>query len=273
MEYFDKVVEEHPRVMVSIPAHTPLPPALEQKHFELVFNPTNCIAEIHFDSELKKRVNHKREDAADYFMASRREKGFTHICYADSDVVPTFDAIERLLTYQKAFVGAMIFQKIDRHLPTFGYWDQDRYYTPLPIPYNVLMPVDVIGMGFNLIHYSVFERLEKPYFKAWKPGGWSGRADLYFSVQCRNAGIPIYVDTGLCLAHANFDVHYVTNEDYEQSLLYELIRQFQREGKDAEFWAYCIQLLGRTPDQKEVMDQPSPFRRIQYHDTHRLDAQ
>lgn len=134
------------------------------------------------------------------------ENGFDYLLFIDDDVVPPVDVVPRLLSHQVNVVGGIYRQKMLPHdwcmfkagtLPT-------GQHTKTPIaPNNNLVEVDYIGAGCLMIHRSVFEMLQYPWF-VWDltPANPSGKSeDFYFTDLCKKNGIKVYADTAVQCLH------------------------------------------------------------------------
>jgi len=143
--------------------------------------------------------------------------------------------VQRLLDDDKPVVAAVSYMKGAGHPPVFGFWDEERslYRVPMPFPYNKLLKVDIVGTGIVLIKREVFEKLEKPWFQCYEKGK-NAREDVYFCLRCRDAGIPVYIDTTIHTGHIATP-YIITNETYEMNTLWKIVQRFKAQGKFERF--------------------------------------
>lgn len=153
---------------------------------------------------------HTRIDLIRNLMAVELlHSNFTHLLMLDADHKHPTDIIQRLAKWVVLFpqvrvVGGMNFRRRPPYDPVMGRVSNgnDR---PIPIRWEIgLTDQDEVGGASILIHRSVFEELEPPWFpndysRVWE-NVWPGE-DMGFCKKCREAGIPIYVDTTTVSPH------------------------------------------------------------------------
>jgi hypothetical protein len=215
--------EDRPKIFLGMPI-------LREMH-PIVFNSIlqhaqPYVTNIHTEEGYSKTLDLKRNSCVRNFLGT----DCTHLLFWDSDTVAVPNAIKILLEYDKPVVSAVVYRKGGQHLPCFGSWDEELevYKTPIPFEYNKLQQVDIVGTGFVLIKREVFEQLEYPWFKCYERG--NAQEDIFFCLKCREAGIPLYVDTGLHLGHIATP-YLITNETYEMNLFWSLVKRFRDQGK------------------------------------------
>ncbi len=146
------------------------------------------------------------------------DSGTDWVLYVDDDICTPPDVYFRLREHadpvERPVVSALGFFKEPPYFPSiFKYdgWDGTGVPTigtpmvDLDFPENQLIKVDGCGMTCMLIHRSVFDRIEKPWFQTAGPDGWFNRQLWY-------AKIPTYLHTGIIVDHlftgrANLDAH------------------------------------------------------------------
>lgn len=218
---------------------------------------SGLVTNAHVESDYSKFLDDKRNDCVEAFLKT----DCTHLLFWDSDTLADANAIKILADHDKPVVSAVIYQKGGDHAPCFGYWDEATraYGTPMPFQYDKLIQVDIAGTGFLMIKREVFEKVKYPWFECGEKGQ-SGE-DIYFCVKCKEAGIPIFVDTGLHLGHVATP-YVVTNETYEMSLYWKMIRGFKEEGRLDLFRELLFKFIKRTPEEIEVQTDPSNAFRL-----------
>lgn len=148
----------------------------------------------------------------------------THLAMIDDDQTFSPDALDRLLAHNVDVVSALAFQRLPPYLPTVFNWavgDQVFHVPRIPEPRG-LHKVDATGFPFTLIKTPVLEKLRPDWFGHWQPKNESERApgiwcgeDVYFMARCRDAGIPVHVDTSLVVGHLG-PPPVVTEETYRR---------------------------------------------------------
>ena len=141
---------------------------------------------------------HKRNFLAESFLEDER---LSHILMLDSDMIPPRNTVRRLLAHNLPIVGALYFQRISPFCPCAGWFPvpgQPRRFLTETGGREPLQQVDWIGTGCLLISRDVLLKVPKPWFEWIEPGVGE---DTWFCKQATKAGIPIHVDTGLCVGH------------------------------------------------------------------------
>lgn len=138
------------------------------------------------------------------FARALLETDYTHLAMLDTDQVHPPDVIEHLARWMLAepkirVVSGFHFRRGEPYDPlAFRYDPEKRGYLP-PVHWGLgLAPFDAVGHGSTIIHRSVFEQLEWPYWAySYSPEsvGKYPSEDMYFSAKLRQAGIDIWVDT------------------------------------------------------------------------------
>ena len=210
------------------------------------------VTHAHVESDYSKFLDDKRNSCVEQFLKT----DCTHLLFWDSDTIADANAIKILLAHDKPVTSAVIYKKGGDHAPCFGYWDEASrtYRTPTPFQYDKLIQVDIVGTGFLLIKREVFERVEYPWFQC-SDKSQSGE-DVFFCVKCKEVGIPIFVDTGLHLGHIATP-YVVTNETYEMSLFWKMIRGFKEEGRLDKFRELLFAFTKQLPVEIDVQADPS----------------
>lgn len=127
-----------------------------------------------------------------------------YIFFLDSDIVLPSDALIRLLSHNLDIVSGLYFNWKFPHTPQ-AYIEVNGLYKPI-LEYSGLMEVDAVGAGCLLVKRSVFDSLEKPWFKKTEL-----TEDFYFCRKARERGFKIYLDSTVKCGHLT---EVVINEDY-----------------------------------------------------------
>lgn len=247
-----------PSVFLALPAHRDIHPSVMETLILMISDPESSVAHVKIDTDISKRIDTKRNEAVEEFLKSDA----THLLFVDSDTVTLKGAVKQLLDHDVPVVSATIYMKGGGYAPCFGFWVPERqiYKTPLPFRYNQLAEVDIVGAGFVLIKREVLEKLERPYFKCLTG---MAKEDVYFCIQCKEAGFQVYVDTGLHLGHV-MDHHIVTNVDYEKQLLWTTVMKFKEQGRYEEFREILMRQMNVDPVELQALSQEDPKRRLAF---------
>jgi hypothetical protein len=126
----------------------------------------------------------------------------SHLLMLDTDQMYPPDTIPRLLAHRKPVVGA----RIRRRYPPFeslmfrgtvGEYTAVKTWTP-----GELLAVDATGTGCILYDMRVFGQIAAPWFHTYHDhNGRPVGEDFSCCAKLREAGIPLYVDTGLYVTH------------------------------------------------------------------------
>lgn len=142
--------------------------------------------------------------ARNTLVQKMQETNCDWVFFLDSDVLCPGDTIQRLLSHRLPIVSGLYYT---RHSPINPAMWRDAGDKAHFLPINdfqigTLIEADVIGMGCCLIHRSVFDKLQKPYFK-WTNGFQENGVseDFYFCNQAKSQGFHIFVDTSIMCEH------------------------------------------------------------------------
>lgn len=156
-------------------------------------------------------------------------QGYDYLFFVDSDTVPPPDAIKKLLASKKQIISGvtcnlklcedgllrpapMVMRYVDPKNP-------DEGLMPIVKP-NGIEEVDGFGMSCCMIHKSVFDGWEEPWFTekfVAQKGEKAMGEDLLFCRELKKKGIPLYADFSI-----NCDHHKMTKISYPNQL--EVVR-------------------------------------------------
>lgn len=191
----------YPRVMVGILLERAI------SHADKVFWPFMHIAMQgpHFAEENHGRIDFTRNKMVMDLLKS----DCTHLLMLDLDHIHPPDIIQRLsrwvlLDPDVRVVSGMNFRRGKPFDPVFGnYNGQKKRMTTVEWDLG-LIPVDEVGGASLMVHRSVFEEMEPPWFyniyeHVWE-NNWPGE-DIGFCRKCKELDIPIFVDTTTTSPH------------------------------------------------------------------------
>lgn len=135
-----------------------------------------------------------------------QEEGFTHLMSIDNDMVFPPSGIIRLLDADKDIVGANYNQRTtglsgDQPIATVKFADNNGKLISHEIPKH-LFKCHTLGLGFVLIKTSVFDKLDKPYFRdAEDAKGEHHTEDVEFFIKCQEAGFDVWCNPTIQVGH------------------------------------------------------------------------
>lgn len=143
---------------------------------------------------------------------------FTHICMLDLDHLHAPNIVERLASWvledrERMIVSGLHFRRAAPFDPcAFVYGPDGQLHAPVTWEPG-LFEVHAVGHGSILIAREVFERMPEPWWAYTYEGVEQNifpSEDMWFSFQCRQAGIPMWVDTTVTSPHL---VHNLVDAD------------------------------------------------------------
>ncbi len=145
--------------------------------------------------------------ARNEIIKSAQTNGVEWVFFLDTDVVPPPDAIIRLLNHNLPIVSGVYWT---RALPLEpAVWREvPNGKQAIPFTPGQMIEADFIGSGCLLIHMSVFDKIEKPYFEwtlSFKDPNDFGKGtseDFDWCKKVRARGYSIKVDTSIQCRHA-----------------------------------------------------------------------
>lgn len=176
-----------------------------------------CEMYIHTKDSLVVYDNPEGKDSINAILASGHNKcreyalknGYEYLFHLESDVFPDPDVLEKLVFHKKQVVNGLYYRdegkgrkpmvqrdymKTKFTVGTLNYMpDEDIGYVD-----GTLKKVPHAGIGCCLIHKSVLEQIKFRYDPK-NPAS----PDTYFAMDCKVAGIPIYLDTNVICDHKN----------------------------------------------------------------------
>lgn len=206
--------------MIGIPIHR----AIEFKVFESFVRLANLRGqhEYYFCMASNSLVYDAREHIASEFLKSECE----YLMFFDSDMTFHPKTVEYLARHKRPFVTAKAFKRTPPHQPCFYTKVEVKDGEPhleSPVEYGQgLLPIEGAGLACALIHRSVFEQIEVPYFFPLPNIG----EDLTFCLKLKDKGIQMYCDTTLQCGHmtsteimeSDFRTHYEANKESGKAL-------------------------------------------------------
>lgn len=152
---------------------------------------------------------------------------YKYICWIDTDTIPSFEGIQRLIKQDAEVVSGIYKMANNRDFATVVKMDYDYYnknnsmfkfltlqevnnfYEMNKNSKNIkdfLIEVDYTGMGFMLVKHGVFEKLRFPWFRPVDFKVQSGVIDFFsedssLCYRLKEKGIKIHVDLGVRCGH------------------------------------------------------------------------
>lgn len=202
------------------------------------------------------RVDMARNNIVKVFLANTKADEDV-VIMLDNDHTHPSDIIPRLVKHvdwAHEVVAAAAFRRSKPHDPCFYrgvYTDGRDGSTEVPTHFSgKLERVDITGTGAIAIRRSVFTKLDKaghpwPYFRfSYKDGlenALQRTEDWQFGLDCMDAGVGHWVDTGLVTPHIT--EHLITERNWFDTL--------EEAVKDPEAFAKKYEALGMTVSAKE----------------------
>ena len=123
--------------------------------------------------------------------------GATHLLMLDSDMIFPLDTIDRLAAHNVPIVGC-IYRRRNEPFELMGRVE-GREVTEEPL--EGLVKMDLLPTGVMLVQMSVFDKIEKPWFKndirAYNGEMTIGGEDIIFCEEARKAGFGVWCDADL----------------------------------------------------------------------------
>jgi hypothetical protein len=149
-------------------------------------------------------VDNARNKIVDMFL----EGDFTHLWFIDSDTIPPQDALDKLLAIDADIVSAItpIIEVDSNTGRPYRKWNCVGMDDKLVKPDTGVVQVKGAGTSCMLIKRSVFEQIEKPYFRFAYTDDKGKECliseDIHFIIQALSKGIKTYADTSIICRHA-----------------------------------------------------------------------
>jgi hypothetical protein len=190
-----------PRILVGIPIERTL------SYADHVFWPFMMIATQGpaFIASKYMRIDLARIEMAKELLLST----YTHLLMLDADHIHPVDIIQRLARWviinpNIRVVSGMNFRRKPPYDPVMGNFTKTGA-RPIITEWNPgIFPIDEIGAASLLVHRSVFEEMEPPWFDNDYSRIWENNfpgEDISFCHHCRDHNIPVYVDTTTTSPH------------------------------------------------------------------------
>ena len=130
------------------------------------------------------------------------------LLFVDSDVAPSFDAIERLMAHDRPIVGGVVYERWPQRrpdgrirFPIAASMDGRKLDDP-DVPARMkLIPVTTVGMACTMIRRFVFEGLERPYFRCGQLNPEYLTEDTEFCLRAAAAGFSTHLDCEVRAGH------------------------------------------------------------------------
>ena len=181
------------------------------------------------------RIENERIDVARNNMAHAMLENleFTHLLMLDADQRHKPEIVYQLGRRvaddpTRLIVSALYHRRGKPYEPIAFNEDEDGRIYQIKVGIPGIVKVDYLGTGCLLIAREVFERLDEPWFKYDYPApGKFPSEDMWFSRQCKAAGIDLWLDTSIESAHHG--TKWITSEDWAESLANDAIGILYRD--------------------------------------------
>jgi hypothetical protein len=142
----------------------------------------------------------RTDETRNYMARQLLNSDYTHLFMMDSDHMHPEDVVERHARWvvghpEKRIIGGLHFRRGAPYEPCIFLLDDEGYFAPNEWPKG-LLTVEAVGHGTLLVHRSVFEELDYPWWAyPASPEGEFVSEDIYFCAKARKAGLDIWCDT------------------------------------------------------------------------------
>jgi len=212
------------KILIASPVHRPveLPTFIS---FVRLANHRSTYNSYDFMFVQNSLVYQARESIVEAFLKS----GHDALVMIDSDMTFHHEAVDRLAYFKKPFVTAKAFKRVPPYQPCFytkvdiGEDGKPALQVPIQYQNNTLLEIEGAGMACAYISREVFDKVKGPYFDPMPGLG----EDLTFCYKLKEAGIPMYCDTGMQFGH-------VGPTEFGEEHFVNYIRQKEAEGADLQ---------------------------------------
>lgn len=138
--------------------------------------------------------------------AAERMRGHW-LLFLDADVVPTADALTRLLARNVAIVSGVYYERfpvlVDGQVvfPVAASLNGEKLFDDDVLPTHGLLPVTSAGAGCLLIRREVFAAIGQPYFRCGQIDPERLGEDSDFCLRAAACGIPTHLDCTVRVGH------------------------------------------------------------------------
>jgi GT2 family glycosyltransferase len=198
------------RVLIAIPSRGRIPAQFLTAFTALIIRTSAGGVKTGLHQGFGAGIDRVRNNAVKHFLP----ESWSHLFFLDDDILPSDDAILRLLKDDREIVSGLYQRRTCPHLPIIlmaqrkedGNVQGYEYPYQTNPPKDMLLECDALGAGCLLIQRKVFEAMSPPWFRILPNLG----EDIYFCMKAREFGFKVYVDTGVRCLHI---VEHVAGED------------------------------------------------------------
>jgi hypothetical protein len=157
-----------------------------------------------------------RQEARKNIVEEAIKGGFTHVLMLDDDHAFTGMDFSKLWwamledPFNRTMLGALYFTRQEHCAPCIFRNTNEGTVPYYYYPRNKLVPVDVIGFGFQLFQTSIFHRMVPPWFSL----GLGIGEDAAFCMRVQAAGGKVWCHTGVQVGHVMDTPKIIREADY-----------------------------------------------------------
>ena len=184
------------KIMIGLPTMEHIRRAEFVTHFMALHKPVNSLfVSVHGQSPASGR---------NFIIRQALEQECTHIFFLDDDIIPSIDAIEKLIVHNKDIVTGLYLMRSFPHYPVVfdeAFDDGKCKFMYLTADKEGLVEIVNCGLGLVLIKTDVFRKMEEPWITLGEieKDGWCD--DVSFFNRARKAGFKLYCDLSVVGGH------------------------------------------------------------------------
>lgn len=154
-------------------------------------------------------------DARNYAVRTLQELPVSaeYLFFLDDDIIIPPDILiklSRVMRQENYDIISGLYHKKDSYRTPIAYRVVDGIMTSISRDEELsekVIELDIVPMGCTLIRKSIFQKMNKPYFKTVDEADWnhsmSMTEDVYFCLKAKEVGAKIGVHTGIRCGHIN----------------------------------------------------------------------